>query len=94
LVYVVEKWRAYVVGSHFVVKTDHFSLKYLIEQKLSTPFQAKLLLKLLGLDYTINYKKQRENTAVDSLSKVTNAQLMAMTLSTLETELLDKIKDR
>jgi len=58
LVYVVEKWKPYVIGSPFLVKIDHFSLKYILEQKISTPFQVKQLLKLLGLDYTIIYKKR------------------------------------
>jgi len=93
LVYAVEKWRAYVIGSYFLVKTDHCSLKYLIEQKISTLFQAKLLPKLLGLDYTILYKKGKENTAANSLSRVASAQLLTITLSSLDTKLLDKIKN-
>ena len=61
LVYAVEKWRSYLVGSHFLVKTDHFNLKYILEQQISTPFQAKLLPKLLGLDYTY-FTKREERT--------------------------------
>lgn len=41
LVYEVDKWRSYVTGGHFVVKTDHFSLKYILEQKIATAFQSK-----------------------------------------------------
>nr|GEX35822.1 transposon Ty3-G Gag-Pol polyprotein [Tanacetum cinerariifolium] len=57
LVKSVRKWRHYLLGRPFVVKTDHMSLKYLLEQRLTTPAQARWLPKLLGYDYRIEYKK-------------------------------------
>lgn len=36
LIVVVTKWRHYLLGAHFIIKTDHESLKYLLEQKIST----------------------------------------------------------
>jgi len=33
----VRKWRPYLLGKPFVIKTDHQSLKYLLEQRISTP---------------------------------------------------------
>ena len=71
LVLAVTKWRHYLVGHHFIIKTDHQSLKYLLEQKLTTPLQHKWLTKLLGLDYEIQYKKGSDNTAADALSRKT-----------------------
>ncbi|GKA08115.1 putative mitochondrial protein [Tanacetum coccineum] len=48
MVYDLEKWRGYLLDRHFKIKIDHFSLKYLMEQILTTPFQIKWLPKLLG----------------------------------------------
>lgn len=60
------------MGGKFVIRTDHISLKYLLEQKLNTSIQHKGLSKLLGLDYVIEYKKGSENKVADALSRVNN----------------------
>lgn len=64
------KWRGYLLDRHFKIKTDHFSLKSLLDQRITTHFQSKWLPKLLGFDYEISYKQGKENTAVDGLSRV------------------------
>ncbi|GJY52038.1 putative mitochondrial protein [Tanacetum coccineum] len=68
IVYALEKWRGYLFDRHFKIKTDHFSLKYLLDQRMSTPIQLKWLPKLMGFDYEIQYKKGVENVATDALS--------------------------
>ncbi|KAJ6942306.1 hypothetical protein NC652_008196 [Populus alba x Populus x berolinensis] len=65
----VEKWRHYLEQEQFVIQTDHESLKYLLDQKIHTTIQKKGLTKLLGLRYTILYRKGRENVAADALSR-------------------------
>lgn len=65
----VEKWRHYLEGSKFVIKTDHESLKFLLQQKLHTQLQRKGMTKLMGLDYVIQYRKGKENLAADALSR-------------------------
>lgn len=55
---------------HFIIKTDHSSLKYFLGQRANTPFQQKWVSKLLGFDYEIQYKRGAENLVVDALSKV------------------------
>ncbi|XP_078167208.1 uncharacterized protein LOC144561976 [Carex rostrata] len=65
----VSKWKHYLLGGEFVIRTDQISLKYLLEQKVNTPMQHKGLSKLLGLNYKIEYKKGVENKVADALSR-------------------------
>lgn len=65
----ISKWRPYLQNSHFIIKTDHESLKHLLEQRITSHLQQKGMTKLLGLSYYIQYKKGRENKVVDALSR-------------------------
>ena len=53
----------------FIIKIDHKSLAHLQDQRLHTPWQQKCLTKLLGLNYTIQYKQGNTNVAADALSR-------------------------
>jgi hypothetical protein len=70
IIKVVQKWRPYLLGRSFIVRTDQKSLKYLLEQRITTPAQTRWLPKLLGYDYQIEYKRGLENQGADSLSRV------------------------
>jgi RNase H-like domain found in reverse transcriptase/Integrase zinc binding domain len=67
----ISKWRHYLLGAEFVIKTNHINLKYLLEQRVNTPMQHKGLRKLLGLNYKIQYKKGVDNKVADALSRQT-----------------------
>lgn len=69
MVKAVQKWRQYLLGRPFVVKTDHVSLKHLMEQRLTTPAQSCWLTKLLGFDYKIEYKSESLNRGAYALSR-------------------------
>jgi hypothetical protein len=69
LVMAVQKWWPYLLGRHFVVRSDQHSLKYLWSQKISTTAQQRWLYKLMGFDFSIEYKKGKENTVADALSQ-------------------------
>jgi hypothetical protein len=65
----VKKWRHYLLGTKLIIKTDHQSLKFMNDQRVTTGIQQKLLLKLLEFDYAIEYKKGQENRVADALSR-------------------------
>jgi hypothetical protein len=69
LVTAIQKWRPYLLGQSFVVKTDQQSLKFLLEQKVGTHFQQKWLTKLLVYDFSVEYKKGVDNKVADALSR-------------------------
>ncbi|XP_019240554.1 PREDICTED: uncharacterized protein LOC109220546 [Nicotiana attenuata] len=91
LVFAVTKWSHYLLGHHFIVKTDQKALKYLLEQKLHTDLHIRWLAKLLPFDFEIQYKKGKENVAADSLSRVTGAELMSLMVSSVQTDLCKEI---
>lgn len=54
---VVDKWWPYLQHQHFVVCTDQQALLHLIERRLCTGIHHKAFVELMGLKYTIQYKK-------------------------------------
>lgn len=49
----IQEWMAYLICGTFIIRTDQKSLKYLLEQKISTPLQHKYMAKLMGFNYRI-----------------------------------------
>jgi hypothetical protein len=79
----VSKWKPYLQHKEFTILTDHKSLIHLGEQKLHEGMQQKAFIKLLGLQYKIQYKKGLENKAADALSRQPKSvQLNAISTST------------
>ena len=56
-------------GHHFLIRTDHYSLKYLLDQRLSTVPQHQWVSKLFGFDFAVEYRPGRLNIAADALSR-------------------------
>jgi hypothetical protein len=61
ILHAVDLWRPYLLGKHFQIKTYRQSLKYFLEQRISSPEQQKWVTNLFGYDYEIIYKKGKDN---------------------------------
>ena len=55
IIMAVHKWKQYLWGKSFKTRTDHVSLKYLLNQKLSFPSQWCKWLALCEWWYNINF---------------------------------------
>jgi hypothetical protein len=69
ILHVVDIWHPYLLGQYFQIKIDHQSLKYFLEQHISSPEQQKWVTKIFVYDYEIIYKKGKDNVVVDALSQ-------------------------
>lgn len=54
IMYAVENLRYYLLGQHFIIKTDHQSLKNLLTQKNLSKQKDKLVSKLQCFDFKID----------------------------------------
>lgn len=57
------------MGQKFIMHTDQRSLKYLLEQRITTQNKQNWLAKLLGYDSEILYRVGKSNLVADALSR-------------------------
>lgn len=69
IVLAVLKWKYFLLGRHFIIRTDQQSLKYLMEQREIGPKYQKWVSKLMGYNFTIQYKSGASDTVADALSR-------------------------
>lgn len=69
IVFVVQKWRHYLLGRHFIIWTDQYSLKFIMEQREVGADYQKWVSKLMGYHFTIQYKPGSSNAAADAFSR-------------------------
>lgn len=75
IVYALEKFRSYLVGSRMVVFNDHAAIKYLITKEDSKPRLIRWILLLQEFDLVIKAKKGSENLVADHLSRLINEEV-------------------
>ncbi|XP_074300737.1 uncharacterized protein LOC141632048 [Silene latifolia] len=70
VVYALDKFRAYLVGSKVTVYTDHSALKHLLAKKEAKPRLIRWILLLQEFDLSIRDKSGAENVVADHLSRL------------------------
>lgn len=63
------------------MRTDHFSLRFLLDQRLTTVPQHHWVSKLLGYDFAVKYKSGATNVVADALSRRDVLMMAALELS-------------
>jgi hypothetical protein len=69
IMHALTKFKEYLVGNKFVVKTDHNRLKYFLEKKDLRERQQKWVTKVEAFDFDIEYVKGKKNIVADALSR-------------------------
>jgi len=69
ILHALKKWKPYLMGIHFKVKTYHDILKYFLEQIISSKDQKKWVTSMLGYEFETIYKKGKKNVVADALSR-------------------------
>ena len=88
IVFALEKFRSYLVGSKIVIYTDHVAIKYLLRKVDSKPRLIRWILLLQEFDLVIKDNKGSENVVVDHLSRLVNEDVTSK-----EAEIRDKFPD-
>jgi hypothetical protein len=83
--------RRYLWGHPFLIKTDHYNLKFLLGQWLSIIPQHQWARKLLGFDFHAEFKIGATNVVADALSHLATEEAVAMTLSYPSFQLFDTL---
>jgi hypothetical protein len=74
MVYALHKFRHYLLGKHFKMFIDHFSLKYLVNKLVLGGRIYKWLLLFQEFDFEVIVKPGKMNARPDHLSMVTNGE--------------------
>jgi hypothetical protein len=86
----LRKWRHYLMGKRFELRTYHNGLKYLFDQPNLNARQRRWLEFLSKYDFDIKHIKGKENKVVDAINRRVH-ELHATTIRMYQSDLKDKI---
>ena len=78
IMHALDKLWQYLVGSKFIVKTDHNNISHFLTQKELNDKHQKWVRKVQSYDFDIEYKKRNMNVEVDTLSRKPTLSLLQM----------------
>jgi len=70
VIFVFERFRPYLIGSHVIVYTNHSALKHLVSKKVAKPRLVRWVLLLQEFNCEIRDKKGSENLVADYLRRI------------------------
>ncbi|KAM1230451.1 hypothetical protein ACFX11_040756 [Malus domestica] len=94
VVFALEKFRSYLLGTKVIIYTDHAALKYLLTKKEAKPRLIRWMLLLQEFDIEIRDKKGSENVVADHLSRLVHEEEVVPIPETFPDEQLMSIEVR
>ena len=92
VVFALDKFRSYVLGTKVIIYTDHAALKYLFTKKEAKPRLIRWMLLLQEFDIEIRDKKGSENVVADHLSRMVHEEDAVPIIETFPDEQLMSVK--
>ncbi|KAM1000289.1 hypothetical protein ACFX2A_007053 [Malus domestica] len=92
VVFALDKFRSYLIGTKVIVFTDHAALKYLFTKKEAKPRLIRWMLLLQEFDIEIKDKNGSDNVVADHLSRLVREEKALPISETFPDEQLLSIK--
>ncbi|KAH9802030.1 RNA-directed DNA polymerase [Citrus sinensis] len=79
VIFALDKFRSYLIGSSTIVYSDHAAVRYLMSKQDAKPRLIRWILLLQEFNLTIKDKNDAENVVADNLLRLTNESSIEIT---------------